>query len=119
MYSLNPYVYFFIQHLHVAEGPEDVGFYVGVFLAAFLAAQTIMAPIWGCFSDYIGVRKPFVLSGALGTATGFLLLGFSGNFPMVPQVLFALTVGSCRPDIHRGLQQLQRDSSCCHWRSHG
>lgn len=83
VYSINSYLYFFIEHLNVAKAPEDVAFYIGIFLATFLATQTIMAPFWGCFSDYIGLRKPFVLIGALGTSLGFSLLGFSETFSMV------------------------------------
>ena len=67
----------------MAENPDDIGFYLGVFLAVFLATQSLLAPFWGWWTDYVGRRKPFVLSGAFGTAVGFLLLGFSQSYAMV------------------------------------
>jgi MFS family permease len=83
VYSLNSYLYFLLKYVDIAKDPDDIGFYLGLLLAAFLAAQSIMGPFWGWLSDHVGRRKPFALSGAFGTMAGFLVFGFSRNYATV------------------------------------
>lgn len=85
VYSQNSYLYFLVKHVNVASNPHDIAFYVGVLFAVFLASQSIMGPFWGWLSDRVGRRKPFVLSGAFGTALGFVLLGLSETYETVLQ----------------------------------
>jgi MFS family permease len=83
VYSINAYLFFLIKFTGIAGNPADIGFYLGVFLAVFLATQSLLAPFWGWWTDYVGRRKPFLLSGAFGTGVGFLILGFSRSYAMV------------------------------------
>jgi len=83
IYSLNSYLYFLVKFVNVADDPDDIGYYAGILLAVFLGTQSIMGPIWGWLSDHVGRRKPFVLSGALGTGIGCLLFGLGRNFATV------------------------------------
>ena len=72
--SISPY----LPHMTASfpgVGPNKVGLYVGVIASCFAAAQVATNFFWGRLSDRIG-RKPVILLGALGAATGFLAFGY-------------------------------------------
>ncbi len=54
----------------------------GLLVAAFSFAQFFAAPFWGKLSDRVG-RKPVLFISILGTAVGFLLMGFAGSLLML------------------------------------
>jgi multidrug resistance protein len=54
----------------------------GLLVAAFSFAQFFAAPFWGKLSDRVG-RKPVLFISILGTAAGFLLMGFAGSLAML------------------------------------
>lgn len=49
---------------------------VGVLIAAFPAAQLVVAPFWGRLSDRYG-RRPMILAGLLSSAAAYLLFGLA------------------------------------------
>lgn len=49
---------------------------VGVLIAAFPAAQLVVAPFWGRLSDRYG-RRPMILAGLLASAAAYLLFGLA------------------------------------------
>lgn len=51
---------------------------VGLLVASYAAAQLIGAPILGRISDRVG-RRPVLLISIIGTAVGFILLGFANQ----------------------------------------
>ncbi len=54
----------------------------GLLIAAFSFAQFFAAPIWGMISDRVG-RKPVLFVSILGTAGGFMLMGFATTLWML------------------------------------
>ncbi len=54
----------------------------GLLVAAFSFAQFLAAPFWGKMSDRVG-RKPVLFVSIVGTAVGFLLMGFAGSLAML------------------------------------
>lgn len=54
----------------------------GLLVAAFSFAQFLAAPLWGGLSDRVG-RKPVLFVSIIGTAVGFLLMGFAGSLAML------------------------------------
>lgn len=56
----------------------STAFVTGLLVASYAAAQLVGAPILGRLSDRYG-RRPVLLASVLGTAAGFLLLGFAAS----------------------------------------
>lgn len=54
---------------------------VGILLATYSAMQFVFAPILGKLSDRVG-RRPVLLVSLIGTAAGFLLMGFAPQMPV-------------------------------------
>lgn len=54
---------------------------VGILLAVYSAMQFVFAPILGKISDRVG-RRPVLLVSLIGTAFGFLLMGFAPSMPV-------------------------------------
>ena len=55
---------------------------VGILMAAFSAAELLLAPVWGKASDRIG-RKPVIVIGLLGFGIAFACTGLSGSLWML------------------------------------
>ena len=55
---------------------------IGILVASYAAAQLIGAPILGRLSDRYG-RRPILLVSILGTAIGFVILGFANSLWML------------------------------------
>jgi DHA1 family tetracycline resistance protein-like MFS transporter len=70
-------------------------FVTGLLVASYAAAQLIGAPVLGRLSDRYG-RRPILLASVLGTALGFLLLGFAAALWVlfVSRVIDGLTGGN-------------------------
>ncbi len=54
----------------------------GLLVAAFSFAQFFAAPLWGKLSDRVG-RKPVLFVSIIGTAVGFLMMGFATTLWML------------------------------------
>jgi DHA1 family tetracycline resistance protein-like MFS transporter len=54
----------------------------GLLVAVFSFAQFIASPFWGKMSDRVG-RKPVLFVSILGTAAGFVMMGFAGSLLML------------------------------------
>jgi MFS family permease len=105
-----------VKYLDIADSPKDVGFFVGLIFTAFLIAQSVTSPLWGRLSDWIGRRKPFVLSGAFGTMIGFLLFGLSETYAMVLlNLLSELNVGNGSLGLSWTFEQQYRDYQRYRW----
>ena len=70
-------------------------FVIGLLVASYAAAQLVGAPILGRLSDRYG-RRPVLLISILGTALGFVLLGFANSLWMLvaSRILDGLTGGN-------------------------
>ncbi len=54
----------------------------GLLVAVFSFAQFLASPLWGKISDRVG-RKPVLFVSIVGTAAGFLIMGFAGSLAML------------------------------------
>jgi DHA1 family tetracycline resistance protein-like MFS transporter len=68
---------------------------IGLLLAVFSAMQFIFAPILGRISDRVG-RRPVLMLSMIGTAAGFLLMGFADSLWLlfVARVIDGITGGN-------------------------
>jgi MFS transporter, DHA1 family, tetracycline resistance protein len=55
---------------------------VGLLVGTFSLAQFLFAPLWGRLSDRVG-RRPILLLGLAGSATGYFLFGAAGSLAML------------------------------------
>ncbi|KAH9170234.1 MFS general substrate transporter [Lactarius sanguifluus] len=79
--SIRPYVNQLISELPIVGGDErKVGYYAGLIVSLFFAAQAVSVLQWSRLSDNIG-RKPVLLCGLLGTMVSSVLFGLSRSFP--------------------------------------
>ncbi|KAI9452887.1 MFS general substrate transporter [Lactarius psammicola] len=78
--SINPYINQLISELPVVGGDErKVGYYAGLIVSLYFAAEAVTVLQWSRLSDYIG-RKPVLLCGLLGTVVSSVLFGLSRSF---------------------------------------
>jgi MFS transporter, DHA1 family, tetracycline resistance protein len=68
---------------------------VGLLATAYAAAQFVGAPVLGRLSDRFG-RRPLLLVSVLGTAVGFVIMGFAGSLLVLfaSRILAGLTGGN-------------------------
>ena len=68
---------------------------IGLLLGIYSAMQCIFAPILGRLSDRVG-RRPVLLVSVIGTAAGFLLMGFANSLCLlfVARVIDGVTGGN-------------------------
>ncbi|KAF8265571.1 major facilitator superfamily domain-containing protein [Lactarius quietus] len=79
--SIRPYINQLVSELPVTGGDErKVGYYAGLMMALYFAAETITVLQWSRLSDKVG-RKPVLLCGLLGTIVSSILFGLSRSFP--------------------------------------
>ncbi|KAF8269709.1 major facilitator superfamily domain-containing protein [Lactarius quietus] len=79
--SIRPYINQLISELPVTGGDErKVGYYAGLIIALYFAAETITVLQWSRLSDKVG-RKPVLLCGLLGTIASSVLFGLSRSLP--------------------------------------
>lgn len=78
--SINPYINQLVSELSIIGGDErKVGYYAGVLVSLYFAAEAATILQWSRLSDYIG-RKPVLLCGLLGTIISIILFGLSRSF---------------------------------------
>ncbi|KAF8258683.1 major facilitator superfamily domain-containing protein [Lactarius quietus] len=78
--SIKPYINQLISELPIAAGDEKkVGYYAGLIVSLYFAAQVVSVFQWSRLSDKVG-RKPVFLCGLLGTIVSSLLFGLSRSF---------------------------------------
>lgn len=53
---------------------------IGVLVAAYSAAQLVLAPAWGRLSDRIG-RRPVLLLGLAGSVVSYVVFALAGSWP--------------------------------------
>ncbi|KAI9435199.1 MFS general substrate transporter, partial [Lactarius indigo] len=79
--SIRPYINQLVSELPIVGGDErKVGYYAGLIVSLFFAAQAVTVLQWSRLSDNVG-RKPVLLCGLLGTIVSSLLFGLSRSFP--------------------------------------
>ncbi|KAH9036525.1 MFS general substrate transporter [Lactarius pseudohatsudake] len=79
--SIRPYINQLVSELPIVGGDErKVGYYAGLIVSLYFAAQAVSVLQWSRLSDNIG-RKPVLLCGLLGTVVSSLLFGLSRSFP--------------------------------------
>ncbi|KAH9011888.1 MFS general substrate transporter [Lactarius hengduanensis] len=79
--SIRPYINQLVSELPIVGGDErKVGYYAGLIVSLFFAAQAVSVLQWSRLSDNIG-RKPVLLCGLLGTMVSSVLFGLSRSFP--------------------------------------
>ncbi|KAN0136115.1 major facilitator superfamily [Lactarius tabidus] len=79
-FSIRPYVNQLVRELPITGGDEKkVGYYAGLLMSLYYAAQTVTVLHWSRLSDKVG-RKPVLLCGILGTMVSSLLFGLSRSF---------------------------------------
>ncbi|KAH8981302.1 MFS general substrate transporter [Lactarius hatsudake] len=78
--SITPYINQMIGELpNVGGDGRKVGYYTGITLSAFYAAEAATMLQWNRLSDRVG-RKPILLSGLLGTTVSITMFGLSRSF---------------------------------------
>ncbi|KAF8267045.1 major facilitator superfamily domain-containing protein [Lactarius quietus] len=78
--SINPYINQLVRELPVVGGDErKVGYYAGLIVSLYFAAEAVTVLQWSRLSDYVG-RKPVLLCGLLGTMVASILFGLSRSF---------------------------------------
>jgi hypothetical protein len=75
--SLFPYLAFMVEDFGFSE--EELGLYVGLIAASYMAGQVCSSYFWGRCSDIYG-RKPVMILGTLGTAFAAIIFGTSGTY---------------------------------------
>ncbi|KAH9170240.1 MFS general substrate transporter [Lactarius sanguifluus] len=79
--SIRPYINQLVSELPIVGGDErKVGYYAGLIVSLYFAAQAVSVLQWSRLSDNIG-RKPVLLCGLLGTIVSSVLFGLSRSFP--------------------------------------
>ncbi|KAH9010708.1 MFS general substrate transporter [Lactarius hengduanensis] len=79
--AIRPYVNQLVSELPIVDGDErKVGYYAGLIVSLYFAAQAVSVLQWSRLSDHVG-RKPVLLCGLLGTVVSSLLFGLSRSFP--------------------------------------
>ncbi|KAH9052780.1 MFS general substrate transporter [Lactarius vividus] len=79
--SIRPYVNQLVSELPIVGGDErKVGYYAGLIVSLYFAAQAITVLQWSRLSDHVG-RKPVLLCGLLGTVVSSVLFGLSRSVP--------------------------------------
>ncbi|KAI9439344.1 MFS general substrate transporter [Lactarius indigo] len=79
--SIRPYVNQLVSELPIVGGDErKVGYYAGLIVSLYFAAQAVTVLQWSRLSDHVG-RKPVLLGGLLGTIVSSVLFGLSRSFP--------------------------------------
>jgi len=76
-----PFLTFFIDDLASLEGVLEIGFWVGLMMAGYSAAQFLFSPFWGALSDRIG-RRPVLMTGLVGNTVFFVIFGLSSSLWM-------------------------------------
>jgi len=76
-----PFLTYFIEDLATAEGVIEFGFWIGLMMMSYSAAQFIFSPFWGSLSDRIG-RRPVILAGLIGNTVFFTVFGLSNSLFM-------------------------------------
>ncbi|KAI9452894.1 MFS general substrate transporter [Lactarius psammicola] len=80
-HSIRPYINQLVSELPVVGGDEKkVGYYAGLIMSLYFAAQAVTVLQWSRLSDHVG-RKPVLLCGLLGTVVSSILFGLSRSFP--------------------------------------
>ncbi|KAI0302856.1 MFS general substrate transporter [Multifurca ochricompacta] len=78
--SISPYINQLISELPIVSGDSRrVGYYTGIILSLYFAAEAVTVLQWNRLSDRVG-RKPILLSGLLGTIVSITLFGLSRSF---------------------------------------
>ncbi|KAI9443939.1 MFS general substrate transporter [Lactarius indigo] len=78
--SINPYINQLVGELPVVGGDErKVGYYAGLIVSLYFAAEAVTVLQWSRLSDQVG-RKPVLLFGLLGTIISSILFGLSRSF---------------------------------------
>ncbi|KAH9005439.1 MFS general substrate transporter [Lactarius hatsudake] len=78
--SIKPYINQLVSELPVVGGDErKVGYYAGLLMSLFYAAQAVTVLQWSRLSDKVG-RKPVLLCGLFGTVVSSILFGLSRSF---------------------------------------
>ncbi|KAI9452891.1 MFS general substrate transporter [Lactarius psammicola] len=79
-HSIRPYINQLVSELPVVGGDEKkVGYYAGLIVSLYFAAEAATVLQWSRLSDYVG-RKPVLLCGLLGTIISSVLFGLSRSF---------------------------------------
>ena len=76
-----PFLTYFIEDLATIEGVVSLGFWVGLMMLVYSAAQFLFSPFWGSLSDRIG-RRPVILTGLVGNTVFFTVFGLSNSLLM-------------------------------------
>ncbi|KAI9443932.1 MFS general substrate transporter [Lactarius indigo] len=78
--SIKPYINQLVSELPVVDGDErKVGYYAGLIVSLYFAAEAVTILQWSRLSDNVG-RKPVLLFGLLGTIVSSILFGLSRSF---------------------------------------
>ncbi|KAH8993664.1 major facilitator superfamily transporter [Lactarius deliciosus] len=79
-HSIKPYINQLVSELPVVDGDEKkVGYYAGLIVSLYFAAEAVTILQWSRLSDKVG-RKPVLLFGLLGTIVSSILFGLSRSF---------------------------------------
>ena len=74
---ISPFLYYMIKSFGIND--ENIGYYSGGIISAFMAGQFISNIIWGIISEKYGVKK-VILFGLLSSSISTIIFGFSSSF---------------------------------------
>ncbi|KAH9167299.1 MFS general substrate transporter [Lactarius sanguifluus] len=78
--SITPYINQMFGELPIVGGDgRKVGYYTGITMSAYFAAEAATVLQWNRLSDRVG-RKPILLLGLLGTTVSITMFGLSRSF---------------------------------------
>jgi MFS family permease len=75
-----------------------------VFLASLLMwCAVFFVPVYGCLSDRVHRRKPFIVLGFVLMTMAFVLVGFTSDMALVASILFAGVAAAMIPAVQSAL----------------
>ncbi|KAH8986533.1 MFS general substrate transporter [Lactarius hatsudake] len=78
--SITPYINQMMYELPIVGGDQRrVGYYTGITVSVYYAAEAATVLHWNRLSDHVG-RKPILLFGLLGTIVSITMFGLSRSF---------------------------------------
>jgi len=106
-----PFASFMVEHLHGTDA--RLGFFTGLFFAAFSVGPLLTARMWGSAANYVG-RRPCLLTSLFSSILLTISISLCRHYEVVLLLRFAQGCMSCalpmaRTSLRERVQQLKGD----------